>query len=366
MRNPAASCILFCLVCLLNPLRAEPRTENLILIVMDGVRTEEMFHGADLDLLKARARKKPVEETKLYKQFWAESPQERREKLMPFFWSVWMKELGSIAGDRWNGSQVVLTNTHMFSYPGYSEILTGQAHDEIINSNAPIQNPFPTVLEFLKTRLDVPQAGIASFASWSVMDAIVESEPGSIFSNAGFESLGSEDPHLRLMSDLQFETPTPWNTVRHDVYSFRFAMHHLKTHHPRVLYLALGETDDWAHEDRYDRVLQSLQRNDGFFRELWTFLQADQQYQDKTTIIITTDHGRGTQVDNWTHHKRGVEGSQYTWIATISPDHGLRGPWKNTDPVYMNQIAASLSAFLGFDYSTWNDEAGKPIARFLY
>ena len=353
---------IFWMVCTLG---AEPRPENLILIVLDGVRTEEMFHGVDLDLLRTQAKKKPVEETELYQLFWAETPQERREKLMPFFWTVWMTDHGSIAGDRWNGSQVLLTNKHRFSYPGYSEILTGEAHDDVIDSNAPTQNPFPTVLEFFKDRIELQPQSIASFASWSVMDNIVESHSGTIFSNAGYETYDSSDPDLQMISDLQFKTPTPWDTVRHDVYTFQFAMHHLKTRHPRVVYISLGETDDWAHEDRYDRVVQSIHRNDGYFRELWNFLQDDPQYRDRTTIIITTDHGRGTQVEDWRHHRSNTEGAQYTWIAAVSPDLSLRGAWKNAETVYTNQIAASLSAFLDLDYSEWNAEAGGPIARFF-
>ena len=357
--------ILFIKPFLICPLIAEHETENVILIVLDGVRTEETFHGVDLELLNARAKKGPVEETELYQSFWAETPQERREKLMPFFWTVLMKEHGSIAGDRWNGSRVVLTNEHWFSYPGYSEILTGQAHDDVINSNDPVQNPYPTVLEFFKSKLEVEKDAIASFASWSVMDNIAENKPGTIFSNAGYEHYESIDPDIQLLDDLQFDTPTPWDTVRHDVYTFRFAMHHLETHHPRALYIVLGETDDWGHENRYDRVVQACQRNDGYFRELWDFLQADPQYRDKTTILITTDHGRGTEVDNWVSHKSGLEGSQYTWMAVISPDHSLRGAWQDAETVYMNQIAGTLSAFLGHNYSEWNADAGKPIARFL-
>jgi hypothetical protein len=365
MRNLSCLPALLALFFIFGALNAEQKTENLILITLDGVRTEEMFHGIDLELLRIHAKKKPVEETKLYQNFWAETPLERREKLMPFFWTVWMSEQGSIAGDRWNGSRVELTNQHRFSYPGYSEILTGQAQDELINSNASIQNPFPTVLEFLKFKLKVQQLAIASFASWSVMDNIAESEAGTIFSNAGYEHFDSPDPDVQLMDDLQFETVSPWDTVRHDVYTFRFAMHYLKQNHPRVLYIALGETDDWAHEDRYDRVVQSIHRSDGYFRELWNFLQSEIQYQNKTTILITTDHGRGTQVDDWTRHKSNIEGSQYTWIAVVGPDHSLRGIWADAETVYTDQIAASLSAFLGFDYSEWNTEAGKPIAQFL-
>ena len=76
------------------------------------------------------------------------------------------------------------------------------------------------------------------------------------------ETFESPEPGVRRDSELQFATPTPWDSVRHDAYTVRFAMDHLARHRPRVLYLALGETDDWAHDGRYDRVLETYTRTD--------------------------------------------------------------------------------------------------------
>ena len=55
---------------------------------------------------------------------------------------------------------------------------------------------------------------------------------------------------------------------RHDAYTIRFAMDHLARHRPRVLYIGLGETDDWAHDRRYDRVLEALARSDEYLKQL--------------------------------------------------------------------------------------------------
>ena len=92
-----------------------------------------------------------------------------------------------------------------------------------------------------------------------------------------------------------------------------------------MLYLALGETDDWAHGERYDRVLQTLERTDAWFKELWTWLQADPQYRDNTAILITVDHGRGRTPQDWGKHGDKVDGAQETWLAAIGPDWPRRG-----------------------------------------
>ena len=287
----------------------------------------------------------------------------RREKLMPFFWGEWMRHHGSVAGNPQKGSSVRLANRLLFSYPGYSEILTGQARDDLITSNDKVLNPNPTVLEFLRRKMALPQKQVAAFASWDVIGVAVQHEAGAIFTNTGYETYTHPDPIIQSMSRLQFESLTPWDTVRHDEITFRLAMAHLKTHRPRVLYLSLGETDDWAHDKRYDRVLAAIARFDNFFKELWNWLQNEVQYRNNTTLLITTDHGRGNISLNWHSHNAKIKDAKNTWLAVISPDSPLRGEWTGGEPVIMDQIAATLCRFVGLDYSEQNPKAGKPIAR---
>jgi hypothetical protein len=340
---------------------AERKTENVILITLDGVRTQEMFGGLDLGILKSLQKKEDVEETKVYKKYWAATSQQRREKLMPFFWGTWMKEYGCIYGNQALKSVVQVTNRHRFSYPGYSEILTGEAHDDVINSNDNRRNPYPSVLEFLKGKLNLKFNEIAVFSSWETMNWIAEHDESILFINAGLDPYEHPQASVRELSQLQFETLTPWGSVRHDIYTFRFAMAHLQAYKPRVLYLSLGETDDWAHDGRYDLVLEALQQTDQRLRQLWEFLQNEGRYRGKTSIVITTDHGRGNDLSDWRNHGKDVEGAQYIWLAIVSPDIQKRGDQKDAPTLFQNQVAATLCRFLGLDYSEANPRAGKPL-----
>ena len=96
-----------------------------------------------------------------------------------------------------------------------------------------------------------------------------------------------------------------------------------------MLYLSLGETDDWAHDNRYDRVIEALARTDEYLRQLYDFIQGNKRYRGKTTIIITTDHGRGNSITDWKDHGEKVPESQYGWLAVVSPISPLRGEWEN-------------------------------------
>jgi len=339
-----------------------PRGENLILITLDGARTQEVFGGLDTDVLRSRlAKGATIQDDPIYKRFSAATPEERRRKLLPFFWDVLMTRHGSIAGNARLGSSVSVTNKHRFSYPGYSEILTGEADDDVIKSNDRVRNPHVTLLEALKSHLGLPTEEAAVFASWDVFNEIVEHTPGALTVNAGYETFDHTWPGAPELSELQFETQTPWNSVRHDAYTFGLAMAHLKAARPRVLYLALGETDDWAHDGRYDRVIEAFARTDSFLRELWTWLQSQPDYRDHTHILITTDHGRGRTLTDWRDHGAKVDGSENTWMAFVSPRFAVRGEWRDHAPVFTNQAAATMASWMGLDWGAQHPKAGRPI-----
>jgi hypothetical protein len=342
---------------------AQSKTENVILITLDGARTQEVFGGLDLDILKSKTTRGNVEDTALYKKYWAASPEDRRAKLMPFFWNTLMKEHGSIAGNRALGSAVMTTNKMWFSYPGYSEILTGQAHDDVINSNDRKRNPYPSVLEFLKRKLKLNKNQVALFGSWDVFNWIGEHEEGAITINAGHEPYDQiNTPEMRVLSQLQNERLSPWDSVRFDYFTVKFAMAHLQKFQPRVLHIALGETDDWAHGGDYAHTLNSFATNDKQIKELWEYLQRSPKYKGKTSLLITVDHGRGNTIKDWTDHGEKVPEAQYIWMAFISPSNNLRGEWKNRETIYQNQVAATLCRWLNLDYSENNPTAGKPIS----
>jgi hypothetical protein len=335
---------------------------SVVLVTLDGARLQEVFGGIDVEVVKSQLREgQRLEDHPLYRRFWAPTPEDRRARLMPFFWRTLMREQGSIAGNPALGSRVHLANELWFSYPGYSEMVTGQAHDDVIKSNSPIRNPYPTALEFLKAKAGLSKEQVAVFASWEVFNALVEHTEGTLTVNAGFKAWESPNAEVQRQSALQFETPTPWDSVRHDAYTFRFAMDHLARHKPRVLYLALGETDDWAHDGRYDRVLEAYMRADQYLKELWTWLQEQPEYRGRTSMIVTTDHGRGRTATDWRNHGRNVSGAGETWMAFVSPQMPQRGEWRTHTPLVASQVAATLIRWMGLDWKLFDPAIAAPV-----
>jgi dienelactone hydrolase len=325
-----------------------PRTRNVVLITTDGLRWQEVFGGADESLMRKEAG--VSDPGALRREFWRPTTDARREALLPFLTTV-VARRGQLYGNPATGSTARVTNGRNFSYPGYSELLSGRA-DARIDSNDRKPNPNVTVLEWLNGR--EPYRGkVAAFGSWDVFPFIINRERSGVLVNAGFEPVSPADRDGRraLLNELIAETTPAADSVRHDSLTFAAALEHLHAARPRVLYLALGETDDWAHAGRYDRYLQSALRFDRYMRRLWDEMQAMDEYRDATTFVITTDHGRGRAPTDWKSHGEKLPESRDIWIGVLGPDTPALGERVPAGIVTQSQVAATVAAALGEDFA---------------
>ena len=131
----------------------------------------------------------------------------------------------------------------------------------------------------------------------------------------------------------------------------------------RAFYVAFGETDEWAHEGRYDHVLDAAHKVDGYIRRLWETVQSLPEYRESTTFIILTDHGRGSGPHDWRNHGEKVMGAENIWLAVLGPDTPPLGERSNCAAVTQIQTAATIAAFLGEDYHGAFPKTGAPLAE---
>jgi len=315
----------------------------LVLVTLDGLRWQELFTGADPLLLAhpVYTHRRPLMEQK----YWRGDAMARREALLPFFWGT-LANQGVIYGNRTLGNRANVTNKQWFSYPGYNEILTGAA-DESIVSNAKVLNENITILEWLNQQPGF-SGRVAAFASWDVFPFIINDVRSGIPVNAGFQTADPpRDAREAWLNTLQQQTPSPWASVRLDVFTHHYALEHLKNEGPRVLYVAYGETDDFAHHGEYDQYLDAAHRTDGFLQDLWQQIQTDTRTRDKTAMVVTTDHGRGSG-GQWTDHEIGIDGADHIWLAMIGPGVPALGEASKNEQLWQDQVAATVAQLLGF------------------
>jgi hypothetical protein len=341
------------------------KTQAVVLIVSDGLRWQEIFTGAEEDLLNEDQGGSWLSAADLRKRYWRPAATERRALLFPFLWGTVARE-GQIFGNQARGSVAHVTNGKAFSYPGYNEMSTGYPNDAI-DSNEFGPNPNPTVFEWLN-KFGALRGRVAIYGTWSVYDAIFNKARSGLVMQTGWTAPKTvhETPRDALLREM-FETTTEFDEEDCPNSLLQVPLiDYVKTGRPRVLFVGYGETDNWAHQGRYDLVLDSAHRFDHFVAQLWRTMQAMPEYRGTTTFIITTDHGRGSGLTEWKEHGVDQKGSENIWVAVLGPDTAALGERSDgVAPVAQAQIAATVAALLGRDYHAAVPQAAGPIPDVL-
>src|SRR5687768_16994924 len=308
--------------------------QNVILVVSDGLRWQEVFAGADSAILFGDAAMLGGNADVSRRKYWRATAAERRAALMPFVWGTIARE-GQLFGNRELSSRVQVTNEMKFSYPGYNEMLTGTP-DSRIDRNDFGPNPNVTVFEWLNGH-DEFRGRVAAFGTWDTFRDIF---------NVG-------------RSRLQVYT---FGARPHDEVVHAAALPYLKKAKPRALFVGYAETDDWGHEGRYDRFLDAAHAVDNYIAQLWAAVQADPRYRGKTTLIFTADHGRGRGASDWKHHGSDIAGAEETFIITIGPDVARVGEHRNTSDVE-GWVAELTASAVGLTYQAGSVAGAAPARR---
>jgi hypothetical protein len=346
---------------------APHKTKNVIVVMIDGMRWQEVFRGTDPGLLRRYgpdtlqdSKERAVSAERAYARA---TPAESRAALMPFVWSQ-MAVHGQVFGNRDLGSDSHVTNGLNFSYPGYNETLTG-APDPRINSNDNKPNPNVTVFEWLNQKPGF-HGRVAAFGAWEVFDGIFNKGRCGFTVNSSYDPLTSipQTPALTLLNDLKQEDVRVWPDEVFDSPMFYTALEYVKYAKPRVLFIGFGETDDWAHGGSYAEYLNAAHRSDEYVAALWSLIQSMPEYKNRTTLVLLPDHGRGEGA-KWTSHGKDIPESSQTWMAWLGPDSAALGERRNAAIVTESQVAATLAALLGEDYHAAVPASGAPIADLL-
>lgn len=255
----------------------EDTGENVVLITLDGVRQREMFGTPDPTLSGGD-----------------------EELAFPLLWESLATE-GVMYGDPRRFDVMTTTNDAQVSLPGYMSIFTG--YEQPCYDNDCTRVRAETVLEFIHRVRGFAKEDVAVFASWEKIGRALEHVVGTIYTDIG--------PTPDLV-DLP-----PW-PARWDRDTFAAAMEYLETRRPRLLYIALLDADAWGHAHDYGEYLAALRRYDVWIAEVRTRLAAMGDYGARTTLIVTTDHGRGDG-ELWYDHNSELPGADRVWLYALGP-----------------------------------------------
>jgi len=292
---------------------AEPEP-RVVLVTFDGVRWNEIFEGADPSL---------VAEGTAFEG-------EGATALLPYFWSE-MVEAGTLLGDRRIDSEFTITNPIGISIPGYQVIFTGRITFCLRNEcGPPSSETFP---ERLLRELSLPREQVAAFVTDPNLCSALERNEGTIHTRCG----------------------PPRGEKKSDLATFEAALAHLEAHRPRFLFIGLDLTDATAHTGKYAAHLDMLHRYDTWLGRLDDALEGLGEAGEQTTVIVTTDHGRG-EGEEWRDHKLLVPASREVWLYARGPGVPRQGSTKGRQAYSHRDIRPSIERIFGLE----------PISGLLY
>lgn len=336
--------------------QTKTKTENVVLVLIDGYRWQELFRGADIQLLAGK-KYNSGDSSQRFQKYWDDNPVERRKKLMPFTWN-YIAQHGQLYGNRDLGNLVNVKNPYWFSYPGRAEMLSGFV-DTAINSNDYPSNTNMNILEFLNNQNSYHDK-VVTFACWVPVGRCLNKENSRMLINVPWEDITGNDLTEAeiLANEVQHLAPKTFGWgERLDFEVYALAKSYIQAKHPKVVYIDFGDTDEYAHHGRYEEYLDDIHNLDIMIGNLWKMMEKDKFYAGKTTFYIVPDHGRGVG-DRWTDHGSGTPHSDETWFMVMGPDTPATGEIKTQEQIYEDQFAQTVASLLGFQY-----EAGRPAGK---
>jgi hypothetical protein len=323
---------------------SEDRDESaVVLVVLDGVRWQEFFGGADRALERARGMNPAT---------WA-----GERTLLPNV--AKMLETRAVAiGAPSHGAAMGATGPQFISLPGYMEIFAGRA-DTGCDSNECARRPSRTVVDDVLDASGPDDAAVVT--SWPNIARAASSDASRVVMTAGRHHVDRAgvlraDPETASLLDRGANaTPFPGEgDYRPDAITARVALRVLEARRPRFLFVGLGDADEYAHQNDYLSYLEAVHFADAFLGDLLGALDGMGARGQHTTVLVTADHGRAYDFKD--HGRRYPESGRVFLLAAGGDvrGHGLVAAERRHT---LSDIAPTVRALLGMSGE------GEPIAE---
>lgn len=66
----------------------------------------------------------------------------------------------------------------------------------------------------------------------------------------------------------------------------------MKKYSPNVMVINLKDVDSYGHANNWNEYIKAIKTTDASIKEIWEYIQSLPAYKDKTTLIVSNDHGR--------------------------------------------------------------------------
>jgi hypothetical protein len=261
---------------------------------------------------------------------------------------------------------MVASGPNYVSLPGYIEMLSGRP--SACQTNDCPRTEHPTIADDLSERTRGWTGDVAVIASWPGLAKAAARHPDRIVVSAG-RTRGATRHYLRYdrtASDLldagARSAPYPgYGDFRPDNVTAAIALRYLRTQRPLFLFVGLGEPDAYAHRGLYGHYLKSLRQADAVIGEIDYLLGELSASGHPTTLIVTTDHGRGAR---FAGHGAIAPESSRVWLVAAGAGIAARGYVVAPTQRRLADIAPTLRRLIGLPEDT-SPGAGSVLEELL-
>lgn len=136
---------------------------------------------------------------------------------------------------------------------------------------------------------------------------------------------------------------------REDTLTLKTAIEILTQHHPNLVLINFRDPDYSAHSGSWTEYINGVRKTDEYIYRLWNFIQNDAVYKSKTTLFVTSDHGRHSDgiADGFLSHGDGCEGCRHLGFFACGPDF-KKGAIVKVDREQID-LPVTVAELLGFD-----------------
>jgi hypothetical protein len=255
-------------------LAAPGATQNVIIVIIDGIRYDEVT-----------------------------------EEYMPYTLGS-LKPQGTFYTNFYN---TALTSTT----PGHQTIITGVR--QLLKNNRHLKTrqrtKEPNIFEYCRKELGIPMEKTWIVAgkqgNLEYLDYSLHPDYGYAYRSSIYRE---NDEHLFSPEDVEGYHPTD-EQIR-DVAFDRMATH------PSLMLINLKDVDAMGHTGDFEKYTQAIITADRIVYDLWQKIQSDIDYAGKTTLIITTDHGRHSDGvgSGFKGHGGYSRGDRHLIFLALGPD----------------------------------------------
>lgn len=308
---------------------------RVVLVVLDGVRWQDVFLGTDPDLAK----------TYLLPPSEVVGP----EVLVPTLHRLATQD-GLAFGVPGHGEAMFASGPSYVSQPGYIEIFSERRPLGCATNDCP-RTTEPT---FVDTIAEATSGDAVVISSWEVVGRAAAVRPERLVVSTG-QARGENQGELRVDARatraLEIgRIALPWpghGEYRPDKFTREIALAYLEARRPRFMFLGLGDTDEHAHLGDYRSYLRALHEADATIGALLETLERMGEDGRHTTVLVTTDHGREKAFIG--HGGHAPESSRVWMIAggNVRPD----GPVALAKPAHLFDVGPTVRELMGLPRS---------------